>query len=81
MRKFQIPVRRLGAGYVVVVWSQSHPEECQNRIDKLKKRFGLEFLNDGEDISEPVKMSATAEMVPDYDEQMDMYAQMAESDE
>jgi hypothetical protein len=84
MRKFQIPVRRLGAGYVVVVWSQSHPEECQNRIDKLKKRFGLEFLNDGEDILEPVKMSATAEMVPDeppFDEQMDLYAEMAENDE
>jgi ribosome assembly protein YihI (activator of Der GTPase) len=77
-------VRRLGAGYVVVVWSQSHPEECQNRIDKLKKRFGLEFLNDGEDILEPVKMSATAEMVPDeppFDEQMDLYAEMAENDE
>jgi hypothetical protein len=84
MRAFQIPVKRLGPGYVVIVWSQSHPEECQNRIDKLKKRFGLEFLNDGQDISEPVKMSATALMVPDdppIDEQMELYAQMADDDE
>lgn len=42
----RLPVNRHGRGYVVIVWSQRKPVEVQDRIDKLRKKFGLDLLFD-----------------------------------
>lgn len=76
MRKFQLPVHRLGSGYVVLVWSQNNPRDVQERIERLKKRFGLASLY--EKTVEAVELSENALPVPGIDEQMELYAQMAD---
>mgnify|MGYP001312199824 FL=1 len=82
MRKFQLPVKRMGAGYVVIVWSQTKPDEVQNRITRLKKRFGLDALmEEGVNVPEPIQMSENAVAVPVDDAQLELYAEMGDQDE
>jgi hypothetical protein len=76
MRKFQLPVHRLGRGYVVLVWSQNNPRDVQERIGRLKKRFGLDSLYEMKE--ESVVLSENALPVPQDDEQMELYAEMAD---
>jgi len=76
-KNLRLPVDRHGAGYVVIVWSQSKPEDCQNRIEKLRKRFGLDLLREGSDVSE---VSEEPEVPDDFD-QMEMYGEMADDEQ
>jgi len=85
MRKFQLPVKRLGAGYVVIVYSQLKGDEVQNRLARLKKRFGLDSLDtDVVNVPKPVRMSENALEVPSDDapfmdeEQLELYGNMAD---
>jgi len=45
-KDLRLPVDRHGAGYVVIVWSQSRPSEVQERIEKLRSKFGLDFIRE-----------------------------------
>lgn len=54
-KDLRLPVERLGAGYVVIVWSQKHPAEVQERIARLRSKFGLDFIK-AEAADEPVNV-------------------------
>jgi hypothetical protein len=87
-KNLRLPVDRHGAGYVVIVWSQSKPEDCQNRIEKLRKRFGLDLLREPltpNPHPQPLSRGERGEdEVPegadDFD-QMEMYGEMADDQE
>lgn len=43
-KDLRLPVDRHGAGYVVIIWSQRQPGEVQERITRLRSKFGLDFI-------------------------------------
>jgi hypothetical protein len=77
-KQLRLPVDRHGSGFVVIVWSQSKPEEVQMRIGKLRKQFGLDLLHELDvapvaEIDEPEERSVA--------QQMEMYGEMADEKE
>jgi DNA primase len=79
-KQLRLPVDRHGAGYVVIVWSQSKPDEVQMRIEKLRKQFGLDLLRE---LDTPGIKEATVEEPeePNVAQQMEMYAEMADEED
>jgi hypothetical protein len=67
-KDLRLPVARLGSGYVVIVWSQSQPAEVQDRIVRMRSKFGLDVIQQN--------AGKTAEQL-----ELERYEAMAEQDE
>jgi hypothetical protein len=76
-KNLRLPVSRHGAGYVVIIWSQSKPEEAQDRIERLRKKFGLDILREqnGKDEYTQGTVDTAPEMPDDWDE-LEKYGDM-----